>query len=95
MVTRSGGTTTIGPFPINSNIQHSIEVSWTQGAAVRPVLTVDGAPHSLAGATTINTNLAGNTVSAVQLGPQGAAAGVNGSEYFDSFVSTHTTAIGQ
>jgi hypothetical protein len=73
-----------------SNGPHSLELAWQSGTAAPVSLAVDGSIQQ-----TLTLNTSPNTLKSVLLGPSSPlVAGMTGTEYFDSFVSTRSTTIG-
>jgi hypothetical protein len=89
-VARKSGTTYTNWQTI-SNAAHPIEIAWQAGSSASFSLYIDGALKQ----TLTGLNTSAYTLDAVRLGPSGGiSAGSSGTEYFDAFVSTHTTYIG-
>jgi hypothetical protein len=92
VVTRSGGTSATNWYTINANT-NSIEVSWRSSPNTAITLITNGAVRqTISNLTTVTS---ANHITAVRLGAQNVPGGGAGVEYFDSFVSTRTSAIGQ
>jgi hypothetical protein len=80
--------------PINSQTSNSVEVYWKAGSSTTFRMYLNGAlqpGNPLIGSVNSNTS----QITTVRLGPQNVPAASIGAEYFDSFVSTRTTVIGQ
>lgn len=74
-----------------SNAAHSIEIAWESGASASFSLYIDGALKK----TKAGLDTSAYLLDSVALGPADRlAAGMSGTEYFDSFVSTRCTYIG-
>jgi hypothetical protein len=90
-VARSGGTTYTSWFTI-ANASHSIEIGWQAATSAKFTFAIDGATvQTLTGLAT-----SADRLETVRLGPSGGlASGMTGTLYFDGFVSTRTSPIGQ
>jgi hypothetical protein len=75
-----------------TNAAHAIEIAWQAAMTGSLGLWLDGSlKQSMSGVAN-----SGDSLAAVRLGPSnGISAGTVGAEYYDAFLSTHTTYIGQ
>jgi serine protease AprX len=87
---RSGGTSTTSWYGISGSTFTAVEIAWQSGGSASFSLYLAGTLRQ----TLTGLNTSGLTVGMARLGPQGGLAGVSGTLYFDSFVSTRTTYIG-
>jgi hypothetical protein len=88
-VTRSGGSTSTSWYTI-SNAYHAIEISWQAATSASFSLYVDGTLKT----TLTKLNTSNYKVESVYLGPSAGLSGVQGTEYFDSFVARRSAYIG-
>ena len=90
-VATSGGTTWTSWFTI-ADATNSIEIGWQAASNATFTLAIDGATRqTLTGLAT-----SANRLETVRLGPTGGlASGMTGTLFFDGFVSTRTSQIGQ
>jgi hypothetical protein len=90
-VLRRGGTTYTNWQTI-SNASHAIEIAWQSGTGAAFDLHIDGALKQSLG----KLNTSAYLLDSVRLGPsEGLSLGMSGAEYYDAFVSTRNTYIGQ
>jgi hypothetical protein len=90
VVTRAGGTTATGWFSIN-NAWNAIEIAWQSGNPASFKLYTNGTLRR----TLTGLNTSAYRLDSVWLGPSGSLGNnVNGTMYFDDFVSTRNTYIG-
>jgi hypothetical protein len=79
-------------FTINNNSAHAIEIAWTSGSPASFSLYVNGVLRQ----TLNGLNTSAYQLETVLMGPSaGLTAAASGTLYFDNFVSTRFTVIGQ
>lgn len=88
-VIRSGGSTSTSWYTI-SNAYHAIEISWQSATSASFSLYIDGTLKK----TLTKLNTSAYKIETIFLGPSTAPSGVQGTEYFDSFVARRSTYIG-
>ncbi len=91
-VNGSGGTTSTAWVTISAAAFTRIEVAWASGSSASFSLYVGSSTTPTFTLTGLNTSAI--KLETVRLGPQGVLTGVGGTMYFDNFVSTRNTVIG-